>query len=374
MPDIQLTTLTPIHIGSGKEYMGNFEFVYFSKENKIAIIDDEKVFKLIGGKANIDEWVKVIDKKGDLLKFIKEHQPNVNIQDIQSKTIGVIGKPPKPQQTIKEFIQSATQNSYIPGSSLKGAIRTVVLSKLIKNEPAFAQQQKNLGFETRNGFKFKDKAVNSHYLGKDPNHDLLRLLQVSDFHTQGNTETICIQNNILNLFNNGWNIKQNQTSFVECLPANTNLKGKLHIPEELIKQIKEKSFPIKHIEQINLITLFKNINAHTLLLIKDEIEFWEDEDEPDILGDYINVLTEVEEQIQQCKENECVIRMSAGSGWDFMTGAWAKEQDVLDDKTWLTLKRTLRYKPYNDSITFPKTRKLLHQGQPLGFVKLNIQN
>jgi hypothetical protein len=88
----------------------------------------------------------------------------------------------------------------------------------------------------------------------------------------------------------------------------------------------------------------------------------------------MNILTDIEQQITQRNENECIIRMSAGAGWDFMTGAWAKEQDVLDDKTWLTLKRSLRYKSYNDSVIFPKTRKFLHQGQPLGFVKLTIQD
>lgn len=379
MPNITLKTLTPLHIGSGKEYQGNFEFIYFAKENKIAIIDDEKVFNIIGGKANLDEWVKLIDKKGDLLNFIREQKPNVQLQDIADKTISVGGKPPTQQQTIKQFIQSATQGAYIPGSSLKGAIRTVILNDLIKKQPQFASQKRNLGFESKNGFRYKDGEIVKNYLGTDPNHDLFRLLQIADFHAETSIETVCIQNNIVNLFNNGWAIKQGQTSFVECIPTNTTLQGKIHIPEDLKKQIQDKKYPIKNMNVLDLNQLFENIKTHTQSLIDDEIEFWQDEEEPDALGDYINVLTDISEQIKTCKANECIIRMSAGAGWDFMTGAWARKDDaqgneILDGNTWLDLKRKLRYKSYNDNIPFPKTRKLLNQGLPLGFVKLSINN
>ncbi|MCU0445277.1 MAG: type III-A CRISPR-associated RAMP protein Csm5 [Microscillaceae bacterium] len=378
MPNITLQTLTPLHIGSGKEYQGNFEFVYFAKENKIAIIDDEKVFEIIG-KANLDEWVNLIDKKGDLYKFIKEQKSDIQLQDVAGKIINVVGKPPSQQQTIKQFIQSATQGAYIPGSSLKGAIRTIILNDLIKEKPQFAQQKRNLGFDSKNGFRYKDGELVKHYLGKDPNHDLLRLLQVSDFQANTEINTICIQSNILNQFNNGWAIKQGQTGFVECIPAKTTLQGKIHIPENLKKQIQEKKYPIKNIEDLSLDKLFKTINEHTRSLVSDELDFWDEEGEPDALGEYVNILSELEEQLQQCPDNECIIRISAGAGWDFMTGAWAKgtdknNEDILDAKTWLDLKRKLRYKSYNDDVPFPKTRKILTQGKPLGFVKLTIQN
>jgi CRISPR type III-A-associated RAMP protein Csm5 len=380
MPNITLQTLTPLHIGSGKEYMGNFEFVYFAKENKIAVIDDEKVFSIIG-KENLEEWVKLIDKKGDLFKFIKDLKPDIQLKDIANKTIGIAGKPPTQQQNIKQFIQSATEGAYIPGSSLKGAIRTVILNDLIKTKPEFASQKRNLGFESKNGygFRYKDGEIVKNYLGTDPNHDLLRLLQISDFHTAKNIETICIQNNILNLFNNGWAIKQGQASFVECIPANAHLQGKIHIPENLKAQIQDKKHPIKNMEILKLDKIFENIKTHTQNLIADETEFWQDEEEPDALGEYLNILSDIEDQINACKANETIIRMSAGAGWDFMTGAWTRKDDaqgneILDGNTWLDLKRKLRYKSYNDNVPFPKTRKLLHQGLPLGFVKLTIQN
>jgi hypothetical protein len=60
-----------------------------------------------------------------------------------------------------------------------------------------------------------------------------------------------------------------------------------------------------------------------------------------------------------------------------MTGGWANGTDnigdyILEDNTWTDLKRSLRRGNYPDSVTFPKTRKMIEGGMPLGFVKLSL--
>jgi hypothetical protein len=71
-------------------------------------------------------------------------------------------------------------------------------------------------------------------------------------------------------------------------------------------------------------------------------------------------------------QRECILRVGAANGWDFMTGAWAKADNTLSNNDWTNLKRSLRRKPYPDNMPFPKTRKLLNDGMPLGFVKVSI--
>ena len=46
---------------------------------------------------------------------------------------------------------------------------------------------------------------------------------------------------------------------------------------------------------------------------------------------------------------------------------------ILSDDSWYKLKRNLRKKNYDEEVTFPKTRKLMTGGIPLGFVKLSLK-
>jgi len=381
--NITLTTLTPLHIGSGKEYAGNFEFLYFKEAGKIVIVDDVKVLQIIG-KEHIDEWVKVIDQKKNLYDFLKSYRHDLAVEDVAQYVMDAPTNLPTSSQSIKQFMQDGVGKHYIAGSSLKGAIRTALLTYLIKQEPAFVAQKKNLGVENRNSFNFKDSEIVKHYLGIDPNHDILRLLQVGDFYpTQASAETQCLKSGIMNLFNNGWNYKREQYGFVECLPAKTKNQGTIHINENLKKAIetkvregKERNFLTQHFQHLTLPALFKIINDHTLELIESEIVFWEDEDKNEDIEDYLTILEDMKEIAKNITDKTCIMRVGAGSGWDFMTGGWAKAKDkngeyMLEDEIWDTMKRSLRYKKsYSDDVIFPKTRKLSNN-QPLGFVKLN---
>lgn len=56
----------------------------------------------------------------------------------------------RPAQQIKEFIRDGFDRPYIPGSSIKGAIRTAVLSSIAQamNETDFFENVKNKGYIT----------------------------------------------------------------------------------------------------------------------------------------------------------------------------------------------------------------------------------
>lgn len=377
--NITLKTLTPLHIGSGNEYAGNFEFVYFQKEQKIVIIDERKILDIIGIE-NIDEWVKIIDKKQDLYKFLLQYKSNLTIKDIDKKIINAQNIP-NTNQSIKQFMQDGMGKNYIAGSSIKGAVRTALLTFLIKKDANFATQQKNLGFENRNSFKFKDGEIIKKYLGTDPNHDILRLLQIGDFYPlKDNLETECLKSGIMNLFNQGWSYKREQYGFAECMPKKTEAQGKIHLNEDLKKGIEQKeknSFLTQYFEYLTLPNLFKIINEHTKTLVESELVFWEDEDINDDIEEYLDILEDIKNAINNIenKEKTCILRLGAGSGWDFMTGSWAKGKDdkdeyIINDDLWNIMKRSLRYKSYSNDVIFPKTRKL-SKNQPLGFVELS---
>lgn len=388
---IQLETLTPIHIGSGEELQGNFEYLYFQDEGILAVIDSNKIMDIIGNDIeNINRWVESIDNQQSILEAIPELR-NVNPTEIAKRIIHIFDNAPNPEKnTVKEQIHLGQQQPTIPGSSLKGAIRTAILTKLIKEKSAFAGNFKNIKNYKR---EFSDTGIITEYLGKEvkkdhrtgkeiskysANKDVMRFLRVSDFYFD--TQTTVVKNTVINLFNNGWGEKKQESAYWECIPQNVTAKGSIQTPNKLIQRVQDNEYITQKDFDFNLLEikrLFKLINKHTLSLVDREIGFWEDQDNPLAIGDYFSHLERIEKELKNCDEKSCIIRVGASNGWEFITGGWASGTDdyddyILEERTWNDLKKQLRKGNYPDSMTFPKTRKMIDGGMPMGFVKLSL--
>lgn len=377
---IHLQTLTPVHVGSGTDYQGNFEYLIFSDERQIAVIDEAKVLQLIG-RENLDRWVAIIDKGENLLNYLRRLKPDLRPEDVARHIINIPDGVnfPRPENALKGFIRTGSQ-PYLPGSSLKGSVRTAVLTNLIKSDQRrFVSEEKNL--KDRFGKRLNDNALTQHYLSPDtkrrgeaPNRDILRLLRISD--CTFDTRTICTTSRILNLEYKGWKEKSRERSYWECLPASANAQGTLQIPEDLRKQIVKERYMYQNMGDLkNAQTLFQRINAHTKHLLNEEIAFW---DEEASLGDISVMGEELQQHIRDlhakvadCGPDECILRLGAGSGWTFMTGAWAKDKKLINDDLWEQIRRSIQRKSYTDAPA-PKTRKLAHESKPFGFVKISL--
>lgn len=383
---IQMETLTPVHIGSGEQLQGNFEYLYFQDEGVIGVIDANKVLEIIGTDTeNINRWVESIDNQQNILEAIPELRQATSA-DLSQRLIAIFDKAPNPEfNTIKEQTHLGQQQPTIPGSSLKGAIRTAILTKLIKDNSEFAGDFKNLKNYKR---RFEDSSIVTEYLARDKdkkgktkfsaNKDVLRFLRVGDFYFD--KQTTVVKNTVINLFRNGWGEKKQESAYWECIPQNAIALGSIQIPQDLIKRVQDKRYLTQKDFDFNLLEikrLFKLINKHTLVLVDRELGFWEDQENPLAIGDYFSHLETLETTIKNCDENSCVIRVGASNGWEFMTGGWVNGTDAYDDfiveeRTWNDLKKQLRKGNYSNDTPFPKTRKMIEGGMPLGFVKLSL--
>ncbi len=379
---LHLQTLTPVHVGSGIDYQGNIEYLVFSNERRIAVVDEAKVLQIIGAE-NIDTWVSIIDKGDNLLDYLRQRKPDLQPEDIARYIIDIPeGTPiPRSENALKGFIRGGTsQQPYLPGSSLKGSVRTAILTNLINTDQRrFASQEKNL--KDRSGKWLNDNTLTQHYLAPDtrrrgeaPNRDILRLLRLSDCTFEG--RTICTTSKILNLEYKGWREKRRERSFWECLPAGAMGKGTLQIPEELRKQIRDKNYMQRNMGDLeNAEILFKRINQHTQHLLNEEIGFWKEEAS---LGDISELgeglqkrIEDLHAEVERCTANECILRVGAGSGWLFMTGGWAKNKELINDDLWEQIRRRIQRKTYDDAPA-PKTRKFTDGSLPFGFVQISF--
>jgi len=110
--------LTPVHISSG-QILTKYEFII--KGSKFQFYSFDEIINYIDSKKNAESLFKF-----GLEGFFKHH--NLNIKPTYE--IPFHGRP---KDKVYEFIKLGNK-VYIPGSSIKGAIRTAYLYKMIKND------------------------------------------------------------------------------------------------------------------------------------------------------------------------------------------------------------------------------------------------
>jgi len=383
----KITTLTPVHIGSGTTYNRNIDFV--QEGGRIGIVDANKVANLIGSdKEAIDQWVDAINKNTPLMSFLRINRgkKEVNIDAI-SERVCLVLESSASVSTFKEQVKSAFEGAYLPGSSLKGAIRTAIFNRLIirdtyqaKNHTVYREERKDRQTQKVYGVDYKGVKLEKKYLGNDANHDIMRLLRVGDAHFG---DTICLLAKTLNEISNGHEIKNDVTQLVECVPANAEAICQFSIPDDLIRQIKLPKFQeiadkMRNLSQIETwIKVFELINTHTKRQVQKEIERYKDLNLPKQAVEFLPFFEELNGQFEQLSDKECIIRVGFGTGYLSMTGGWALEQwrhipNFNFQKELEYLGKAVRKKGGYENMELPKSRKIGYEGVPLGFIKISL--
>jgi CRISPR-associated protein Csm5 len=356
--NFKISTLTPVHIGNGIELQGNFEYLNFREEKKIALINAEKVLAILG-EDNLHHWISCIDQNQPLLPLLKQRKPNLTSNDIADRIIHMSVATEKP---IRTQIHTGCEMPLIPGSSLKGAIRTALFAELIFDNPESVTTSRNLK-DYRNNWN--DKIINNLIFGNDPNHDIFRLLQVGDVEF---TNTVAFETNVINKYNTTWKIKQELSQVVETIPAGLTAKSRIQFNDLLLKRAGTNYFN-RNSTKLKFDQLLSLINNHTMRLVEDEIDYWDNKAQnPEALGDYLDEMNLILESIQNCTETECVLRLGWGSGFRSMTGDWHME---MTDNDYYDMVKSIR-RGHPADLVFPKTTRFVKGGVPLGFLKLSI--
>lgn len=356
-----IKNITPIHIGSGTELQGDFEYLYFPQEQKIAVIDPEKILNILG-EENLGQWVACIEKKEPLLPLLQSRKRELTSGEIASRTIRCIIPTNKP---IREQLKNGNNTPLLPGSSIKGSIRTALWGTLIRENADMVHDKHNLGvFDYQNRFKWKDEVLSKKFFGNNPNQDIFRLLQVGDASF---THTEVYKTEVVNKFNNSWGIKSELTQFIEAIPSGNSSQLKINF-NSLLWERAGSGFNNNNAHELEKYNLLPLINTHTQRLVQDEMDYWLDKaDNPEAIGDYVSKLEALVSIIDSCKHNECVLRIGWGTGFRSMTGDW---NELLPDEHYFQLIKSLRPK-HPTNLIFPKTTRIISGGIPLGFVKLS---
>ena len=214
----QLETLTPVHIGSG-ETLNQIDG-YYAKRRWYRI-DLDKV--LAHPSTDINALTSEMVRPDFRWPRYLSHR-NLNAADFSTYSLLCAQSPETTD--IREAIKSVGNRPYIPGSSIKGAIRTALLWDLInsdKNKQLLEDSAAHLNTEierelpSRQRQEYPARRIEELAFGKDPNHDLLRALQVSD------TEPLEIDALAIEM---AWTVTRNQNNeLVQKIDGRTEYKN-----------------------------------------------------------------------------------------------------------------------------------------------------
>jgi len=310
---IKFVSETPIHVGSGNKY-SSFEFLIKDKMlHRISLLNflkskDEKFLKNLENYTSLNEFASYDEIKDFIRYSIKTEY--TNIKDVR--------------EHIKE-----NDIPYIPGSSIKGAIREALLWNYIVNDKnKINELLSDLRLDLRyrknkkdTGTFFINKIFNLKNNRYDAKYDLLKFLEISDFTpNKYGLEIISIKTYSLI----GNRLKQKYGVFVESLSGEFNGEIKLQCDKLKFALRNKNNYPLltdklsilgidQEIDENNFITYLKNsLRRFNEWCLNKEIELCKQTENSE---DFIKKL----EKIKTLNEKENLIRVGFGIGTIYQT-------------------------------------------------------
>lgn len=363
----EIEVISPVHIGSG----GAISPIEYVVEDKLYRADMDKIFEdkrfdtnrfiegAKGGALYLGEFIPELAKEHVRYALDISQSTRTNLQ-------GLIGSS---SSEVREFIKTK-DDAYIPGSSIKGAIRTAILWWVLKNDRDKFHRAENylkslVRSRNRVDKRWVDDEIEKFVFGGDPTHDILKALHISDT-TAVSTEKLRIEEvRTLTTAMQGHNWKGFYT-FVEALKLGIKLDLEINIDEFLLKGDAARELHFENKQEL-IREIPKMCDEFAKELIKEEISFFEKYNKPKELDKVL----EFYERVRETREGDSfLLHLAWGSGWHGMTVGRLLESNLLRD-----LRRKFRLGKAGVT-EFPKTRRIVfEEGEPrypLGWVKLRV--
>lgn len=257
---VRLKVISPIHIGSVEQRITPFEYIQQGQD--VYQISGERLSQFLHEKRLLDSFVSSVDRDGHRFRLL-DYFRNKGVRLTESDLVNISGGRKtrligSGLQDYRPFIRDGYSNVYIPGTSIKGVLRTAVLYNILldyKNNFLDGFQKKIVEpIEKTEPFKFKKRSpfqrIQDEWLenfrlvskSRSPHTDWLRMLHISDAYPPVSVQTSLIPVNILKKETSGWKYKteysnQKTTIWVECIPVNTCMEFEIGWDKDLLRNL-----------------------------------------------------------------------------------------------------------------------------------------
>ncbi|WP_243663282.1 type III-A CRISPR-associated RAMP protein Csm5 [Rhodothermus marinus] len=349
-----LEVLTPVHIGCGIRWQKNLDFV----------VDDEE------GTYVIPEHVLIsyLQEHPESLAYFEDEQRRAEL--LRETEGGIEYELPCRGGEILVFMRDGNGQPYVPGSSLKGALRTVIFRHFWEQ----LDQGRKQRLLAKTGEKRESAAqpLVREVLGRDPNHDLLRVLAVFDLPVY-QEDLDLYRLFIFNLTDPkgrryGWRNVPRKRSFSDIRDATPIYAEMLRPGTQGILSLRLDRFlldderaerELHFRNKLSLEQLARWANRHARYLLEREQAFLEQCDD----GGLQRLLDSIDRLLQLIPAKDTpeegkrfLLHLGWSSGWRSMTGDYLEKENLnaIRKKIWLEL----RQKEKSTQIPcFPKNAK-----------------
>ena len=380
----QLDIVTPVHIGSGETlnhidgYYANGQWYYIDLESVLA-----------HPSADLNALTSEMGRRD----FRWEHhlrQRNIDPTEVSMYSLSC---PQSPEEVeIREAIKGIHDQPFIPGSTLKGAIRTALLGEILSvSDKIYEKSRDHLNELIEKGSRGNPRReqparrIETFAFGRDPNRDLFRALQVSDTGLLKNdaleigmawTMTLNQNNELVQKVDRGREYK----NFVQQIKAKQCLTFTLKIDDLLFREREKKRLDFNDLQQETLKDIAEVCRSATDQLMRGERDFFSYYRFPEIANVYDKLIS----LNNTLLDGEFLLQTGWGTGYNANTVAALFTDDAELPVDWMDLRERFRLgesrsrRGAYDEREFPKTRRILYHGQnplaPLGWVKISPTN
>ena len=360
--DMTLQTLSPLHIGDGNELRQGFDFVvhdgqtYRLNEDAILLAKEDRLHPGRDGRYPVPgqllEEADFINMA--LFRYVLRGSPRSSKTDAR----------------LRSFIKDVYDRPYIPGSSLKGALRTA----LAWTGWTEVKPQLDRGAIGRSKY-WAGQLLERKLFGPDPNHDLLRTLHVSDLSgpAQAGQGLMLVNAQVLTLRSAGSPIE------LEAIGGDHLFKGALTIDDTLFTKLADRELHFSN-RRHWLDELLPRLQKHSRARITQLLEWFERAEGGESVARFYRKLANAD-----IEPGRALLQIGWGTGWDGKT-FWTHlqsdpqlfEQLVYDFHLHKAGKNSPRRKPGDP---FPRSKraamvvkdKVAHAAAPFGWVLLEMK-
>jgi CRISPR-associated protein Csm5 len=370
--DAQITVLSPLHIGSGSKLKRDFDWL--ARNDRVYIFDHNTLFDTVLQRAETDQkqnaaaltttlmamalpdlekagWLEKGDFHEDspLFRYVLRGQPHL--------------------AEISEQIKDAYGRPYLPGSSLKGALRTVLawgIYTKTKRQPDLRRLKPSRSWAAQ--------PLEQAIFGPNPNQDWLRALHVTDGPALPpeslQLEGVRVYPTARQRGGSGLDLD------VEAICQGTTFTVPLTIDEYGFQEEAARQLHWQG-QREWLARLTELGQEHARQRLQVEAEYFKSERHPVGVRRFYHELIETYSKL---KNNQFIVQIGWGGGWESKTLAGLLKQDarvfeqrVLRNRNYHMLRRDTRHKLGD---LFPASRRLVLRGNepalPLGWMKVEL--
>ena len=363
--------LSPLHIGTGSSLLEDIDWtrvgdwVYVANQNRLL----EAVLERAQAERGGDEVVVIQAITGMKLSDLRDAGWLTRDDFREGSPLfryRLRGRPAMNQ--IAEQIKDVYGGPYLPGSSLKGALRTLLAvgGAMVRKLP-FDRLERSRSWAAQ--------PVERKLFGRNPNYDLLRALQVSD---SGPVSLDHLSLERVNIYPTAgqptqYGRQRGLDIDVEAPRQGTTFQVPIKIEGYLFSEQAERTLRFGQRKNwlLNLPQWGRVIAGHR---IADEIEFFQQRADGRVALGFYNRLAQTWEGLG---ENELLLQVGWGTGWLSKTfGKLLQENTQAFERMVKDYRMTMeRGREAGDP--FPRSRHLVrvgeHPAMPLGWIKVNLE-